>query len=524
MRGSLSVRINDGYRSRNVTASVAGLKFRKTAPGGHHSASMQITLPHDAFTDLGPADKVFIYDARTAGTVWEGYTEDPGVTDGPVGQSYDLSAMGGVVLLADESQQLLYIDRDLAWEKYTLSAASATADQGADPAGVDSRPGLHMGFNPGQPVGTNGQANMGYNRAREAGVQIGAVRVTVKSGKIDAGYANQLAARGGASSDIAIGSGISTTATSGVYFVGTHLPLGTNAVALNLIRTGAPTNVADDNTWSWYTDVAVAVRRMDRYGTLAADAAAMATSEYVRADWVVEDLLGRALPMLDPATAVVDATTAQIDQLAYPDGATARQVLDDLGLWEPDYVWEVLESNTIGLHRFNYRAWPATPRYEISTRDGYSAPGGEVDLCNRVSVYWTDAQGRSQSTIVTSVVEALGGRTRDAEPITLPAGLGSAANAARIGAQVLASKSGRARAASAKVRRPIIDHLTHSTVMPWEIEPGYMVRVRETGEDLRLTEMEYDDDECATTLTLGEPVLSTEQRVARLWATTRKAA
>jgi hypothetical protein len=42
--------------------------------------------------------------------------------------------------------------------------------------------------------------------------------------------------------------------------------------------------------------------------------------------------------------------------------------------------------------------------------------------------------------------------------------------------------------------------------MPWEIEPGYLCRVRETGDDLRITQVDYDDDSCSMLLTLGTPV------------------
>jgi hypothetical protein len=53
-------------------------------------------------------------------------------------------------------------------------------------------------------------------------------------------------------------------------------------------------------------------------------------------------------------------------------------------------------------------------------------------------------------------------------------------------------------------------------VHPRQVIPGYNVRVRETGDVLRLTETEYDHDAGAVTLTLGTPVQSTDQIIARL--------
>ena len=66
------------------------------------------------------------------------------------------------------------------------------------------------------------------------------------------------------------------------------------------------------------------------------------------------------------------------------------------------------------------------------------------------------------------------------------------------------------------MRRPIVDRLTGNTVMPWELEPGYLARVRETGDELRVTLAGYDDDATAMALTLGTPVLTREQRIARI--------
>ena len=81
---------------------------------------------------------------------------------------------------------------------------------------------------------------------------------------------------------------------------------------------------------------------------------------------------------------------------------------------------------------------------------------------------------------------------------------------------VLAAKATPPKAARAVVRRPILDRQTGAMVMPWEIEPGYVVSVRETGDLLRLTEMDYDDDAVATTLTLGTPQRTIEQMLAGL--------
>lgn len=539
MRAPLGVRINDGKNDRRIEGKTTGLKFRKTAPGGFHSASMTLNVPRDAFTDLGPADRVYIY-GPTGRTLWEGFLDNPASTDGPAGQSIEVSALGTMNLAQDQSKALVYIDRDLGgWVAYAGSATSANATTSNDPTG-GSGEGLITGFNPGQAIGTSAVAQIRYEAFNRAGWLAGAINTDARSGKIDTGYRTELAYSGPGGTfgfvTILSGTGITTIPANESRFVGASI----DALSLRLKRTGGATNIADDNTWSWFTNISVVGARLDRFGTLLTGSGPLVSTTYVRADWVVEDLLGRSLSnLIDPTLSTVQVTTYQIDQLAYHDGATAAQVLDDLTLWEPSMLWEILEHTGRG-YRFNYRAWPTTARYEVSVKDGYSAPGSDVDLCNRIAVKWTDEQRNDRTTIVyassapgvvpswipsgaaptvfAASLKALedAGRAKDAEPVMLPEGRGSAANAQRIGEQVLAAKADPPKAATVTVRRRLVDLTRGGTVMPYEIEPGYMVRVRETGDLMPLTEVEYNDDDGSATLTLGVPALSIEQRVARL--------
>lgn len=543
MRAPLAVWLDDGRTRRMVTKQVRGLRFSKTAPGGFARASMQLLLPRNTFTDLGAADKAYISDGRNGQTVWEGFTENPGTQDGPSGQGFDLSCLGTTILASDESRALVYIDRKFdQWQQYrgasSAAAPSASAGQSDDPAGASADPGLLIQLTPGQPVTTNSFVQIGYEGFRTAaGMEFGAIQTRGKSGKADTGYRVRMAysAPGSPSGAFEIYS-TTTTLTTEVFDTryvtdASSVPAGQNAVALLLQRTGGATNIADDTTWSWFHDVAVLGRRMNRFGTLLSSSTGMVTTSYVLASWVVEDLLGRLLTFADKGLSRVDTSTWQIDQLAYLDGVKAANLLDDLSLWEPDFLWEILQSTPSG-YIFNYRAWPTTVRYEISAEDGFTQPGADVDLCNRIAVSWTDERGNQKLTIRGRSVPALGngspvladgtrdpaytGRVRDADTITLPDGQGSLANAQRIGDQELAARANPPKAGTAVVRRPIMDRLTGNTAYPWELEPGYLVRVRETGDVLRLTEMEYVDDDCAATLTLGEPVLTNEQRLARL--------
>lgn len=544
MRAPLGVQISDGLQSRSVQKYVQDLRFTKTAPGGPLSANMRINLPRDTFPGLGPADRLDISDGRTGRMLWSGFTDNPGSTDGTSGQFFDLSAMGSNILASDEARAYSYVDTDTSrWtqDKGANAAPSAQAGQGGDPAGV-AADGLLMQFPPGQPIGTNSCASLRYSLGA-FDMEFGALQVTVQSGKTDSGYRAELAwfgTPGSGSFGLGSTSQISTTpVVVGARFVNDSFspPDGMTSIGLRLRRSGGATTVADDNTWTLFNALSICGRRMDRNGTLLSGVAGHVSATYVLASWVVEDLLGRVLHLCDPVTATVDTTTFQIDQLAFTEAVRASEVLDALVETDPDYLWEILERQPSGLYKFNWRAWPAEARYEISVKDGYQAPGADVDLCNRIAVSYTDKFGIKRVLLVGAYVEELGnkspilsgapdptfvGRIRDAEPIELPEGRGSAANAQRIGEQVLAAKADPPKACKAVVRRELVDLLTGHTVSPWEIEPGYPVRVRETGDMLRMTEMEYADDDCAATLTLGEPQLSTEQRMARL-AKVRKA-
>jgi hypothetical protein len=526
LRGALAVRVDDGQTDRIVTRYCRGLKFSKVAPGGHQSLSFTMVLPPSMFTDLGPEDRVYVYDARTARTVIEGYLENPTPTDGAEGQQYEVSAVGGMALANDETRALIYVDRDLSQiNKSAPSTPSSNVETGLW-VGNGTSPRIRAQLTPGQPITTNDNVAAEYTALSRAGMSLGAFNVYVQSGRTDGGYRNR-AFFNASSIDLGNTSGIFTTGASETRWAATDFASGTtNYLSLSVFRTGGATNIATDDVWADYVDLVVIGQRMTRYGVLLTGSAGLVSATQVLASQVVEDLLGRILTMCDAGTAQVDATAFGITQLAYPDGVKAAGVLNDLAVFEPDYLWEILESQDNGKHRFNYRAWPTSPRYEFTVADGWQQRGSDVDLCNRILVSWADPTGKTQVTPVTAAslglvglgypVDALGTRVKDADPITLPDGKGSAANATQIGGQILADKINPPKAGTVVVRRPIVDQLTGNLVMPWEIEPGYLGRIRETGDDLRITQVDYDDDTCSATVTLGRPVLTDEQRLARL--------
>lgn len=560
MRAPLSVRIADGLTDRMVTRHVSDLRFRKVVNGGNASASMRISMPRQTFEDLGPADRVYIYDGRNGHTAWDGYTDNPGAVDGSSGEGFDLSASGGIILAGDRSERLIYLDRGMDnWRVDDYAAAgvapSATSEVGAFPDTTGNNHAasqcLYLQFTPGQPLAVGSRSAMLYDAFTGSPMTAGAIAGWRDAGVTDANYAVRLNAIPIVGGDpTPINTTVSTTAAVFASYAVADFPVDKIGFNWVFARQTSTTNVATDDVWTGLGEVAIYGHLLDRYGTkktmstaahitLGSTAVNPAVDAYILASEIAEDLLGRILTGCDPLSATIDTTAVHIDQLAYLDGATPAQVFGDLTQLEPDFYWGIGETLPNGLHRFWYRARPTVARYEVSTKDTYRAPGGDFELCNRIAVYWTDSKGTKQTTIVGNYVEALGnkspisagaldptftGRIKDAEAITLPDGRGSSANAQRIGEQALAARAEAPKAATAIVDHPILNHETGKLEMPWELEPGGLVRVRETGDLLWCTETEYVDPDGATTLTLGEPVLDDSQRIARLEKTARTGA
>jgi hypothetical protein len=257
------------------------------------------------------------------------------------------------------------------------------------------------------------------------------------------------------------------------------------------------------------------------------------TASTVLASDVVADLLGRLLNQYDGALASITASTYAIDQLAYPDGVTAEQVLNDLLKFEPDFIWEALEEMPNGKARFNFRQWGSTVRYHAIAVGGFESPGSAVELFNAVNVRWVDELGRSRITRRTQAVPELDDEDLTREGfVDLGSEAGSPANAIRAGDQFLAGHAIAPNAGTLRVKQPIFDAQMGRMVKPWEIRPGYLLRVRDVQPRLdalnasdrdgvsvfRLVGVEYNADQNEATLELDSAPQTLQSTVAALSA------
>ena len=553
VRGGLSVRINSGGRDVHVTSQVSGLSFSKRAQGGHASASLTLTTDLGAFTDLGANDRVWIYDTATGRQVWAGYTEAPTPERGNQGERYQLTALGGYSLCLDQSEALPYLQSGAdGWRqdaKVKGPAAAEVSLPGPYPSGdraaggVDAMPdgsarqALLIQWPQETDVKSGDRTGIRLHLFEDAATMVpGAIVFTTARGATvipptPGGY--EVRWTGDNPADLtavgAPGWGIfaQTADTYPTPPPATRFRFDTRTLAVELHRSGADVTIPDDQAWVGIDPPLVYGQLLTKAGARIDMATYYADHDdpvpHLLASDVVADLVGRLLTHIDPARTTIAPTTYPITSLSYPGGVTADGVLSDLAVFEPDMLFEVLDADeSTGLHAANYRAWPTSPRYAISTEDGYVQPGGDNGLVNRIAVYWADESGIQRVTIVTVPVPelatpALGPpRIRDADPYTLPDGLASAANALRWGQASLEIANRGTRSGTATVARPIRDLVSGAWVQPWQIEPGYLVQVMETQQVHRLTEVAYDDASCASVLTLDDPVLTDEQRLAVL--------
>lgn len=480
----LAVRLKTTRGDTFVSKDVTSLSFRSVIPGGF--ASCEIGLNRPLATDPDEVQlygDVYIYDGRSAKTVWQGRLEDPGRASSAAGEVWKITAVGPSAHAKDRVLPVVYVDQNFDWWRpynQNTVAGNITIKPASDTGNTGS-----MIFH--CPRGTLAVANgyrlgMQYNAFVETGQKIGRFSYSWDSGVTDADW--QIRVRTGPGNLTLVESDIDFNTAGGTDakvittdFTNTHY-----LISMTIERVGANQTPANDDTWGSFGSI---VLRGTVYGASGSEdtAGASYSANTILASTVVNDLLGRVLSDFDGANASVTATSYAIDQLAYPDGASAWEILNDLMLFESGYYWGAWEETSTGKNRFEWKAWPTTIRYEANVYDGFDSPGSAAQLFNAVNVRWKDNFGRIRKNTRTQTVAELtaAGITRTAF-IDISDVFGSTLNADRVGDQFLSEHSTPPNAGTLKISRPISDRVggTNSTpgmVHPWEIQPGYLIRV-----------------------------------------------
>lgn len=526
----LGVTLQTSRRTMRVTGQVRDLKFRSVIPGGYASCGISLDRPLAFLPDeIAYYGRLYVHDLRTGRVVWEGKLEDPGRSAGTDGTVWDLVAIGPSAHVQDQRQVLVYVDQALQnWERSTTWADASSRTTVSDVDDGDT-PALLLEAPEGTTVATGFTADMIYRHIKAGGQTVARIAATVDNGNT-ASWENRLVTRL-SSGTIVDSTTWSTTpaALAASIGSGTPIPAGDNLAHVRITRTGG-TITATASSWAQFTDVVIVAVRADASGNDITTGYSGATS--VLASQVVTDLLGRMLPQFDGANAVVETTGFGVEQLVYLDSASAGDVLDDLAELEPGYYWAAWESNSDGLYRFEYRSWPSSIRYEADVIDGMKSTGSADGLYNRVKVRYVDGRNAVKVIERTQAVPELddAGLIRTAF-IDLGDEIGTKlAQAQRAGDEFLADHQTPPNEGSLTISRPILDRVTGMLVQPWEILPGYLIRVRGIQPNVdtlnrttrngvsifRIMSAEYSAQDASTTLELDTFAPSISRKIARM--------
>lgn len=477
----LTVRLRTRRKDIDITSQVGELSFRSSVPGGFASLTTSLNRPLDLAPDeIEYFGSVFVYDGRNGRTLFEGRLEDPGSGSGDQGEVWNITAVGSRAHTQDRVFPVIYVDRSLErWKRsrYTSSASAQTTTGEVD----EDVPALVMSASEGAAVPLTWAADMIYRSAYWCGQLIARIRCDhVGDGTSSNFHAAIFARPGAGAATFSTLNNLATTTQTLAANLGSTgwVPSTTNVVSLRYQRDNSAT-VADGLTTLYFFNVVVRTVLKNADGTDNFNAASY-TVNNVDPSEIVADLLGRVLTRFDGANATIVSSGVDIDQLAYPDGTTADEILTEMSLYDPGFYWAAWESNPAsGRARFEYVPWPTTVRYEASTDDGYDSPSSGSDLYNRVRVRWLDPSGFVRHTVRTQVVPSLddAGLIREAF-IDTSDEIGSSLTSQYIGDNFLNEHRYPPNAGTLTIARPIQDNLTARTVMPWEILPGHLIRVR----------------------------------------------
>lgn len=469
----LSVQLITSRGSHRVTRQARDLRFRSTSPGGFASA----VVPLDRPLNIQPDDvqlygRLVVTDGRSGEVVWDGQLEDPSRSAGPDGTVWELTAIGPAGHTRDRTVPLIYVDRRLdPWVTPSYSVEYGEVSR-RDEAAIQMRVarGAVMAT-------TDNEIAVAYRALQDAGQEIGRISLAWDAGVTDANLILRIQSQPSLAiedSDSAATGGDGLAASIG----GTpSLTAGSDEIHVQMLRQTSNLAIGNDNTWFRISDIAVRGLLKDAAG---ADIVTGYDADTVLASEVVADLLGRLLVQFDGPSARIDATTHGIDQLAYPDGINAHDLLNDLMRIEAGYTWHAWERNeTTGKHRFEWVQLPTQVRYEAGLTGGYASQGSADGLYDRVRVRWRDPSGVIRTTLRTQTVPELtaAGRSREAL-IDLGDELGSESNAQRVGEMFLADHAAPPNRGRLTIARPIRDLISGRMVAPWEIRPGNLIRVQ----------------------------------------------
>lgn len=529
----LSVRIRTSQQDRHITDELSDLSFGATVPGGYTDCQMSLHRPI-TFTpgEIEHFGRVYVYDAETANTVWEGELQDPGRTVADEGETYQLTAVGGSSHLQDINAPVAYVVNDFAdFYRAANNAPGGTNTVGEDPSGNDNA--LVLQFPGGQSISNTSRVSMRYAYMQVNGQDIGRVDYDWDGG-VDAStyHVQAVLSTGGGASDIPNDQSLTAAGFTGASTVVGDFTFGRDTLDLRFEHvSGGIVTIPDDVHWVSFFNVFMQSIRFGLDGN-----AITTASEYVfrrvRGYQIVKDVLGRWMTgVYDTTNAVIATTNFEIDKMAYNDGTTPAGILEDLMQFDPYYyaVWGSNPDNN--KFTFEWTLYPTTVTLEADVMDGFDSPSSGNTIYDQVWVRWVDSLNRTRNTFRTAVApDLVAAGFHRTFYLDQGSEVGSADNAVQAGDQFLADHLSATNAGRLVVRKSILDTQTGLMVAPWAIRPGRLIRVKgvqaypdalnNTGRDsvtvFRVVSTRFDAGAGAATLELDSYTTSVSKQLAKL--------
>lgn len=537
----------DGRES--ITREVSNLVTKNSSPGGFASVEFDLVRRLDR-SRLSPKARVFVYDTATGEQVGGGRIIEQGMSDDG---TWKVACLGeGLAALQDIDEPYMVVDADLKpWarveqigvktkmigrkqrknrsgtsgsvsmprRKIVTSIVSAEAKLGSAPDGSETE-GLLFQVPEGTTVAPAATLRAMILTPFLCGQRLGAYGYRVRAGKNAATWETHGVSMTGHSASETDRVTPFVTGNSGMDWQvhTTNFAASRDGVQLRIVTSAAATT--DARTWAHVTDLIVRTQLLDRNGNVrpGSDHA----SSTVGASSVFTDLIKRRCPTLEIGN--IANSTRAFSQLAWYDGVTAKEVLDELCEADGTVTYHAWEANADGKTVINLDPVSPTVRYELSTKHGYSAPSPTSEVYDRVVVTYTDSSGYVDRLVVD--------RSTDGNPrsqtINLTA-VPSGETLATIANQFLDAFAAPPNSGTITVAERVQDLWTGRWVHPAAIRSGYLCRVRgvqptpdtlnpEAKQDgvtiFRIATSTYADG--VATLELDQPVLNQDRALAAL--------
>lgn len=522
----LDVVLSDAQgRERHVGAEVLGdLTFRSTVPGGFASCSFTLPRPLRLSSwEVQPFVKVRVVDRRNGLVVWQGRLEQPGRSaGGGDGEVRQITAAGTAAHARDLTLPVVYVDRRInVWERVEAQIQPGVTTFEQNFSVTTPTPAhLLLGFSRGAVLTASSRVVCRYPHLLNTAQAIGHYACSLIDGKTDATYRHELVGRrvnlGAAGAAVLDATTFSTVQQDRAVVQEGSGTYDQPEFRINFTGTSG-TAVADDTSWTRFGVPVIVPTRKNAAGVELGPGSGVYALSTVTTQQIVQDVLGRFLPLFDGAGASVAASAFAVESLAYEDSTTAERVLADMMLLEPAYRWAAWEDTSAGKARFVWDVWPSAVAHDLDVAGlGFSSPGAVADLYNEVRVRYVDRNGRITGvtrTVNSPLLTAAGVTRRGFLDLGSEAGA-SSAQAVRAGDAFLEAHRYPTNNGTVTLRRAVADATTGRLLQPWEVRPGVLIRLR--GVQPSIDALNASDRDGATVFRVAETAYSARDNAVTL--------